>query len=124
MMIYDKRNVKQLKLVSGEEVLCEIVEEDEFDLVVRNVLQIHFQTLSDGSRMWTFKIYMCYQQEPERFILLKTDKIIAVANPTNSLLEQYIVAIEDIMSEDDFEEINLEGSDSDKGNILQFPTFH
>lgn len=124
MMIYDKRNVKQLKLVSGEEILCEIVEEDEFDLVVRNVLQIHFQTLSDGSRMWTFKIYMCYQQEPERFILLKTDKVVAVANPTDDLLAQYIVAIEDIMGEDDFEEIGLEGLDSDKGNVLNFPIIH
>ena len=126
-MIYEKSNVKQLKLVTGDEVICEILEEDEHDIIIRNVLSIHFNALEDGSRMWTFKLFMCYQDDPDRFVLVKVDKIVAIANPIKELLQQYVSAIKNIMVDEDGDIHQMEEEymmDSDSSNVLKFPTFH
>ena len=74
-MHYDVKKIKQLKLVSGEEIICEIIEETEEDLIVRAPLAIQFHTNADSSRLWTFRLFMCYQDDPDRFVLIKVDKI-------------------------------------------------
>lgn len=132
-MIYQVDKVKQLKLVTGEEIICEIIEEDDDHIIVRNVLAINFVPMDDGSRMWTFKYYLCYQDDPERFILIKSDKVVAVANPAKALVNQYEVALDDMMEIEPSdppeylmgEEPEMYGSDSADTNVLQFPpTFH
>lgn len=127
-MIYDTTKVKQLKLVTGDEVLCEIIEEDDDDIVIRNALSIQFHMLDDASRIWTFRYFMTYQDDPELFILLKVDKIVGVANPIPALVEQYIGALTTMMDnkEEDLDpfDMNFEMKDSDDTNILQFPTVH
>lgn len=132
-MIYQVDKVKQLKLVTGEEIVCEIIEEDDDHIIVRNVLAINFITLDDNSRAWTFKYYLCYQDDPERFILIKSDKVVAVANPAKALINQYEVALDEMMEIEPSEppeylmgeEPEMYGSDSADNNVLQFPpTFH
>lgn len=123
-MIYDIKKVKQLKLVTGEEILCEILEEDRIDLIIRNALSIQFHKLDDGSRLYTFNLFMCYQDDPDRLILLKLDKIVSVANPTEEFLGQYVSIVEKIFSDDDEIEESYSFMDSDHGNVLKFPTFH
>ena len=121
-MIYDIKKVKQLKLVTGEEILCEILEEDRIDLIIRNALTIQFHKLDDGSRLYTFNLFMCYQDDPDRLILLKQDKIVSVANPTSDFLNQYVSVVEKIFSDDG--ENSNSFMDSDQTNVLKFPTFH
>ena len=124
-MIYDIKKVKQLKLVTGEEILCEILEEDDVDIIIRNSLTIQFHKLDDGSRLYTFNLFMCYQDDPDRLILLKLDKIVSVANPTKEFLGQYVSVVEKIFSnEDDETEESYSFMDSDQSNVLKFPTFH
>jgi len=128
-MIYDSKKVKQLKLVTGEEIMCEILEEDEQDIIIRNALTIQFNTMEDGSRMWSFKYFMCYQDDSERFTLVKMDKIVAVANPINDLYEQYYGAVQSMMDapvEDGTWGEEEEGitEDEDKGKVVKFPTIH
>lgn len=129
-MIYDIKRVKQLKLVTGEEIVCEIIEEDENDVIIRNALAIQFHYLEDGSRMWTFKYFMCYQDNPERFILLKVDKIVSIANPSEGLVKQYILATEEMLGDDQITEVDSFGqdveflNDSDQSNVVKFPTVH
>lgn len=132
-VIYDKKKVKQLKLVTGEEIIAEIVEEDDQDVIVRNMLQINFGEVDDGRRMWTFRYYMCYQDDPERFILLKLNKIVAIANPMSLLVDQYEGALGEMVGQetgqypeyldDDFES-ELAGDSDAKDNVLSFPTIH
>jgi hypothetical protein len=125
-MIYDLKHVKQLKLSTGEEIMCEILEEDEFDLIIRNPLTIQFAQTEDGQRMWSFRLFMCYQDDPDRFILLKLDKIVSIANPVDEIMKQYIQAVDSIMDYDGTEptyEDEFVSMDSDSpNNILKFPT--
>lgn len=133
-VIYDNTKVKQIKLSTGEEIIGEIVEEDDHDIIMRNVLSINFGELVDGTRAWSFRYYMCYQDDPERFILLKLDKVVAVANPMTVLVKQYEGALDEMvgmesgsldnpeyLGDDYINDDELDG-DSDTSNIV--PLFH
>lgn len=125
-MIYDLKHVKQLKLSTGEEIMCEILEEDEFDLIIRNPLTIQFAQTEDGQRMWSFRLFMCYQDDPDRFILLKLDKIVSIANPVDEIIKQYVQAVDSMMDYEGTEPVyedEFVSMDSDSpSNILNFPT--
>lgn len=132
-MIYEKNNVKQLKLVTGDEVICEILEEDEMDIIVRNVLAIQHHITDVGTRMWAFNYFMCSQDDPDKFTLIRADKVVGVAVPPQSLLTQYQRAIAEMIGdgesldwgdeEDDDEYMKrMLSEDSDRdNNIVKFP---
>ena len=98
--------IKQFKLSSGEEIVCEVIEwpdvdEDEADIVVRNIYKIIAidQTVS-GNRYYTFKPWMVFQDEPDMFQTININHIIGEANPSQKLLEQYFTMIKGELSED------------------------
>ena len=98
--------IKQFKLSSGEEIVCEVIEwpdvdEDEADIVVRNIFKIISidQTVS-GNRYYTFKPWMVFQDEPDMFQTINMNHIIGEANPSQKLLEQYFTMIKGELSED------------------------
>jgi len=98
--------IKQFKLSSGEEIVCEVIEwpdvdEDEADIVVRNIYKIIAidQTVS-GNRYYTFKPWMVFQDEPDMFQTINMNHIIGEANPSQKLLEQYFTMIKGELSED------------------------
>jgi hypothetical protein len=127
--IKDIKKIKQLKMVTGEEVLCEIIEETDEDLIVRAPLGIQFHTSETGTRIWTFRLFMCYQDDVDRFVLIKVDKIMGIANPIDELVKQYLVGIDqmfvfDDMIFDDDDDDFFKDSDGGNGKILQFPTVH
>lgn len=139
-VIYDKTKVKQLKLVTGEEILCEIIEEDDHDIIIRNAVIIQLGSLENGERIWSFRYFMCYQDDPERFILIKLDKVVAVANPMIALVAQYEGALDEMTGmesgsiherpeylQDEYdaynETIDSLQDDSDGGNNI-IPLFH
>jgi hypothetical protein len=132
-------SIKQIKLVTGEEVIAKIVEEDDVDVFIRNALTIQFAQTPSGDRMYTFKLFFCYQDDPERLTMLKMDKIVAVANPVQEMIDQYNEACANIFYEDvwsagkedfnPFESVRYEemfGDDSaSKNNVVDFkPKLH
>lgn len=134
-MIYEKSNVKQLKLVTGDEVICEILEEDDIDIIVRNVLGIQHHITADGARMWTFNYFMCSQDDPDKFILIRSDKVASVAVPSQNLMLQYQKAIAEMIGDSNGESLEWDdededyiqkmlSQDSDRDNVIAFPTVH
>ena len=98
--------IKQFKLSSGEEIVCEVIEwpdvdEDMAEIVVRNIYKIIAidQTVS-GNRYYTFKPWMVFQDEPDMFQTINMNHIIGEANPSQKLLEQYFTMIKGELSED------------------------
>ena len=61
-------NIKQLKLVTGEEIICEIIEEDDQDLIIRNPLAFEYKVTPEGDRMWSYRLFMCYQDDPDKLL--------------------------------------------------------
>lgn len=142
----DLYSVKHLKLSTGEEVLAEIIEEDAYDIVMRRPLKLFTEIAKDRTRYHSFRTFMTYMDDPETFVVLKANHIVAVTFPTPQMLNQFKMTIDEIEQNVDYEGqreaakvaqqviddvINRLGkddddddNDSDGGNIIPFPTFH
>jgi len=140
----DLYSVKHIKLVTGEEVLAEIIEEDDYDVVMRRALKLQTDIAPDKTRYHSFRTFMTYMDDPETFVILKSPSIVAVTYPMPQMLQQYRMTIEEIENGQDYQQQREaakvatsmldelmdkmadnkdEGGDSDS-NVIKFPTMH
>tara|TARA_E500000318_G_scaffold111799_1_gene131826 strand:- start:654 stop:1073 length:420 start_codon:yes stop_codon:yes gene_type:complete len=127
-------NIKQFKLTSGEEILCEVVEwadEDNCDMVVKKVLRINcVDDDKKGVRYYNLRPWLTMQEGDDVFMTLNANHVIAEANPDGKMLKFFFEAIDQSeLSEEDInekiedyvtklkEKIGLVG-DSDEGNVI------
>jgi hypothetical protein len=137
-MIVD--NVKQIKMVNGDEIICEILEELEDDLVVRYCLLIDkFRAQSDDTEQYTTTLYvlkpwMTYVEHKDEVITINAYHCMALSNPHTELLKQYELALSRIVDmaneeirEKDLVQLDLIGeSDHQNKNVvtLSFNKLH
>lgn len=99
--------IKQFKLSSGEEIICDIVqwpdpENDEVDLVVKNVFKIvAIDSPTTGDRYYTFRPWLSFQEEDDMLQLINHGHVVGEANPSQKLLEHYITAVKGSSSSDE-----------------------
>lgn len=101
-----KKDIKQFKLTNGDEVVCEVVqwpEEDSDDIIVRNAIQlIPKMGMPGGGKYYvTIAPWMTLQDDPDLFQIIFAQHVISEATPTEDLLEQYYIAIDDDKPEKD-----------------------
>jgi hypothetical protein len=101
--------LRQLKMASGEEIVCEVIEWDtpeEPEIVVRNIYEvITVESTTDRSRYHTMKPYLCLQNNDEMFQTLNPYHIMATAVPSETVIGQYKTALKfDRMTQKEFEE--------------------
>ena len=89
-------SVKHLKLVTGEELICEVLDEARESIVVNNAMSLMQNTLKNGEKFYTFKTYMVYQDTPMNCILIFTDKIMSLAVPAKEMVDQYQTAVKEL----------------------------
>jgi len=89
-------SVRHLKLVTGEELICEVLDESPESIVVNNAMSLMQNTLKSGEKFFTFKTYMVYQDTPSNCIIIFTDKIMSLAIPTKEMLGQYNIALKEM----------------------------
>ena len=89
-------SIKHLKLITGEELICNLLEESADHLVVNNALSLMEKTLDDGTKFYAFKTYMVYQDTPQNVIMVFTDKIVSLALPTQDMINQYGNAVSEM----------------------------
>ena len=126
-------SIKHLKLVTGEELICELVSELQDSFIVKHALSLMANTMIDGTKYFTFKTYMVFQDSPMNVIMVFTDKVMSIAVPTEEMVTQYTNALsemaayledeeaqqleddfKDSMSLDDFlDEMNVKLNDGD-----------
>lgn len=116
--------IKQLVLTNNDEIVCELLDEDETHLIIRNAVKMVEYYNPNGDSGWTFKSFMLFQETSENVILIKQSSVVAAANPIKGLVAQYRVAIEDyksqLMQEEAWEEMTKYDSASD--NVVKFTT--
>jgi hypothetical protein len=102
-------SVRHLKLITGEEVICEVLDEDSEHIVVNNAMSLMQNTLKNGEKFFTFKTYMIYQDTPTNVMLIFTDKIMSLAIPVKEMVEQYRTALDEMAKylEDNYSEVLL-----------------
>mgnify|MGYP000102934122 CR=1 FL=1 len=108
-MMKKDSSVRHLKLITGEEVICEVLDEDSEHIVVNNAMSLIQNTLKNGEKFFTFKTYMIYQDTPTNVMLIFTDKIMSLAIPVKEMVEQYRTALDEMAKylEDNYSEVLL-----------------
>lgn len=96
MMTNQNSSIKHLKLITGEELVCNLLSESPDHIVVNNALSLMEKTLEDGTKFYAFKTYMVYQDTPQNVIMIFTDKIVSLALPTEDMVTQYGNAIKEM----------------------------
>jgi hypothetical protein len=93
-------SIRQIKLSSGEEIICEIMnwkDDHGMELVVRKIMSLKFEEFVDAKKKpikkYTFNGFFVYQEDPLSLIILNTQHIIAVAFPAKELLVQYNISL-------------------------------
>jgi len=120
-------SVKQIKLVTGEEILCRVIEDGDFDVVIKDALKIVSKMTDFGIRIYTFRPFMVYQEKEEDLIVIRADKIVAYANPTPDLIKEYVIGIKELNENPSEKSSVAEDSFSDDSgtNIIPFkPNIH
>ena len=137
-------DIRQFKLSTGEEIICQILEwggddEEEVDLVVRYVYRVYsMDDDSHGYRFYSLKPWMTMQEGDGKFITINTMHIVSQAKPDLIILKQFKKAIESseipeedlkdkvadyiekmrtVFQDDDFDD----DEDEESNNIVHFP---
>jgi len=128
--------LKQFKLLSGDEIICEVVEwpdvEDEFaDIIVRNVYEIKcLYNPTNGYRVHSLRPWYTMQMQEGIFQSINSQHITSEANPVRDLIEHYKQSIEaelesiSLTTEEVEKEMTREDLESfdEEENIISFPT--
>ena len=91
-----KKDLRQLKLISGDELVCEIIEEHKTHFLARNVLKITTKADTGSKKYFTFSPYMVYQEGMLQVVMLMTSHMMAFAIPTSEMVVQYEIALKEI----------------------------
>jgi hypothetical protein len=95
----EQYEVRQFKLASGEEIVCEVIQwnnEEELELVVRKAMKLVMGEMETGVRYYSFRPWMVYQENPEDLLVLNGNHVIGIAYPPESLTTQYDEAVDDM----------------------------
>ena len=131
--------VKQMKLLSGEEILCDLVDiqwddnEGEAMIIRAAYLLVSTEDFENGLRYYTFRPFMMHVNDPSHVLLLNSAAVICMTTPHPNVKEQYINYISQIAKEereknktlDDFLDEMVENDSPKDENVVTFkPKLH
>lgn len=92
-------DVRQLKLASGEEILCEVVqwqEGDDYEILVRKAMRLIMMENGEGMKYYAFRPWMVYQESSDDLLIINSTHIVGLGFPTDSLMIQWHEAVADM----------------------------
>ncbi len=84
----------QLKLTSGHEIVCEVIEwpdEEDYEIITRNVLSIVIVEM-EGERRYTFRPFLQYCESNDEIIILNINHVMTINRPNFLLVNDYKLA--------------------------------
>jgi len=88
-----KEDIKQIKMSSGDEILCEIMDINDEELIIRHALQICKVDVDATRTYGMLRPWISFQEETGELISLNDMHIVAIAIPSKDLLKQFSTAI-------------------------------
>lgn len=106
----NEMDIRQLKLTSGEEIICEIIswkdeseEADDDDLVIKNALLVDYIPTHAAGTMCALKPWILGQVEDiDNFQILNFSHVMNQAVPVEAVRNQFFKTIYTIQSKTDF----------------------
>lgn len=116
---------KQLKLISGEEIICEIVywpdeKTNDQTMVIRCAVElVMHEDIEEAIRFYTFRPYMMYIHDHEQLITLNGNNVTSMTIPADEIIRQYRNHIKLLQKE------FPNNTDSDQPDVVKFtPRYH
>lgn len=112
-MLINQNQVKQFKLVTGDDIICEVVnDENESDLYIRNAYKI--VSIEQDNKYYTvFRPFMMFQETPTQIMMVRTNQIVAAGIPLEQLYTQYVSAVRNF-NEQEYEDEYMSDPMSDE----------
>jgi ribosomal protein S17E len=116
-------NVKQMKLVTGAEIICDLIDIEWYKnkdsgIVMRSVFTIALtEDFENNMRFYTFRPFMLHLYEPDKLIILNSNSVVCIVDPDQRVVNQYIKYIEEFSSNEDH------NKDAEE-NIIRFNPKH
>ena len=129
-----KPDVRQIVLSNGQELLCEVVQWPDMEIdeqevmIIRKAAKIIIQeNFEQGTRWFTFRPFMTYQDDNSSLCSLMPYHIITIGHPSKVLKNQYtkyqkLLSEENEGTAEDPFQYFQEGIDSDENfaNVIPF----
>jgi len=114
--------IKQFKLISNEEIICEVVDSgdtSQSQIVAKRILKVHVgEDYNNGIRYYSFKPWISFQDRINDFSVITTNHIVGQTTPSESLRKHYNSAVEEVERDEDRKQTyNLDELISDAGDI-------
>ncbi len=135
-----QKEIKQFKLTTGDEIICEIIEwdtEENPSIVVRGSFKIiSMDDIARGVRFFSFRPWLIFQDDPELLQTINSVHIVSEAMPSEEIIKQYNKVVIKLkkaftkdkgvanIAEDDVFEFftnEIQSLDSSSDNIINFP---
>lgn len=94
-------NYRQLKLGSGEEIICEIIQyadEENAAMIIRAALKILASERPDGFRYYALRPWMIYCEDMNQLLSVNSDQLIGETMPSEELLKQYKMTVREYIA--------------------------
>lgn len=91
-------DLAQLKLTSGNEILCEVVEwpdSDGNDLIIKNVMTIESVEF-ESEKVYMFRPWIHYLESDNEYTVVNIDHVISINKPNKHLVKQYKYAVKEM----------------------------
>lgn len=91
-----EKDLAQFKLTNGSEVVCEIMEwpdNDDNQMIVRNVMTILTMEYQDGDRAYQFRPWIQFLDGDKDYVIMNSEHIISINKPSEYLTDQYFSAV-------------------------------
>jgi len=89
-------NLVQLRMSSGDEVICEVMEwpsDESAEMIVRNAMTLSYSYDEDFTQIFGLKPWFTMLENYNEYIIIDTNKVMATAKPNQMFLEEYIDAV-------------------------------
>jgi len=146
-MIFSEKNFLQVRMASGEEMVCEVIEwpsADSNELIVRNAMMLTISWTEDEDQIYGLRPWMTMQENYLDIMVVNTDHIVGTSKPSPMFSKEYIDAVDEMhqtgkqrnvrlrqRNEEDARSlasalekltaVSTHITDSDYNNVLQFP---
>ena len=91
-----EKELAQLKLLDGHEIVCEVVEwpeKGDDQIVIRNAMSIVVLESGDGETAYVFRPFIHFLETSEDYILLNSTHVMSMNRPKEYLSEQYDLSV-------------------------------
>lgn len=89
-------NLVQLRMSSGDEVICEVMEwpsDDSPEMIVRNAMCLSYSYDEEYTQIFGLKPWFTMLENYNEYIIIDTGKVMATAKPNKSFIKEYVDAV-------------------------------